>query len=353
VNGLGVWSFILATFVSGVVGLVFMYHSAPWPIRLCFDRAEMRRVLKHGVSFQSASIVNVISQWATPAIVGTMLGPNAVGYLGLALANAHRPLLVAESVMRVSFPHFSRLQGAIKKLHDTISDYLLGFLWVMVLWTAFLWTCGSPLVAILYSPKWLPAVPALVIFALALPLDMIIWAIALGYRATDRNWGALRIFCTRTALNLALAALLVPRIGFIGIPWAYLVANLVSAVLFLCGFAPGFFARMVRSGWWLVPCGVSGYVCGRLSAELLVPGVNAPLIQQLLAGAVPFMAAYLLTSLILAPKHYRDVLLDSARNIVFSGRQTGSKVKDVFGKVPRTYSIVPRPESLGCAASED
>src|SRR3989442_3155800 len=56
VNGLGVWSFVLGTFVSGVVGLVFLYHSAPWPIRLCFDRAEMGRVLKHGVDRKSTRL---------------------------------------------------------------------------------------------------------------------------------------------------------------------------------------------------------------------------------------------------------------------------------------------------------
>ena len=33
------------------------------------------------------------------------------------------------------------------------------------------------------SPKWLPAVPAMVIFAMALPLDIIIWIMALCYRA--------------------------------------------------------------------------------------------------------------------------------------------------------------------------
>jgi len=353
VSGLGVWSFVLATFVAGIVGAGLLYRAAPWRIRLCFDLAEMRRILRYGASFQFNSIVDTISQWVTPAIVGTMIGPNAVGYLGLAVANAKRPLLFAESVMRVSFPHFSRLQEDIKKLHNTITDYLVGFLWIMVMWATFLWTSSSPLVAIVYSPKWLPAVPALVIFAAALPLDMIIWAMAMSYHATNRNWSAIRIYALRTALNVTLALLLVPRIGFVGIPWAYSVANLASAVLFLCGFAPGFFTRMVRSSWWLVPCAVSGYVCGRVSADLLVPGGNASQVLHFLAGAVPFMAAYLLTSLILVPKHYRDRLLASARNVVFSGRQTGRGVNITFGRVVRPYSVVPRPENLECVASKD
>src|SRR5204862_2538185 len=135
------------------------------------DLAEMRRVLKAGISFQSAPVLDIVSQWATPAIVGTLVGPTAVGYLGLALVNSRRPLMLAESVMRVSFSHFARLQREIKRLQETIGSYLIGFLWVLVMWAGFLWTSGRPLVAIIYSAKWLPAVPALLIFAAAVPLD--------------------------------------------------------------------------------------------------------------------------------------------------------------------------------------
>src|SRR6185295_14536087 len=143
--------------------------------------------------------------------------------------------LLAESVMRVSFPHFSRLQKEPEKLQATTNDYLLGFLWFMVLWTGFLWTSAAPLVAFVYSPKWLPAVPALVVFALALPLDMIIWTMGMSYRATNQNFAALKIFGMRTALNLALAIILVPRIGFVGIAWAYVVSDVACVILLLCG----------------------------------------------------------------------------------------------------------------------
>jgi O-antigen/teichoic acid export membrane protein len=315
-EGLGVWSFVVATFAAGIAGLVVMYHAAPWPIRLRFNFAEMRRILKHGISFQSASIVVLVSQWVTPAVVGTFVGPQAVGYLGLAFANARRPLLLAESVMRVSFPHFSRLRDDMKKLHNTLDDYLIGFLWIMTLWTGFLWCCSMPLVAFIYSPKWLPAVPAFVIFGMALPLDIIAWILGLSYRATDQNWTAVRVFSVRTTLNIGLAVLLVPRIGFIGVPWAYLVANLVCGVLLLRGFAAGLLARVVRGAWWLLPSTVTAYLCGRISMQILAPAESAQPLQQLLVGAVPFAAAYLLCSFVLAPRQYRNRFLDSARNVL-------------------------------------
>jgi len=339
-KGLGVWSFVFATFVSGLASLIIVYRSAPWPVGLCFDWNEIRRVLRQGISFQSAALLDVISQWAIPAIAGILAGPAAVGYLGLALANARRPLLLAESVTRVSFPHFSRLQGEIDKLHDAINNYLVGLLWVMFAWAGLLWTSSSAFVTFIYSAKWLPAVPALLIFALALPMDIVIWTVGMSYRAMNRNWTAVKIFGTRTTLNLVLSALLVHRIGFLGIPSAYVVANSVSAILLLHNFAPGFFRRMIRSALWLVPCAVSACLCGRLVSELVARAGGATAIERLIAGALPFFAVYLLCSFALAPPAYRVKFF--------------SLVRPLFSAEPgHVFNLPRRTENFGCVASKD
>lgn len=348
--GLRVWSFVLATFVSGVFACVFTYCAAPWPIRLRFDTTEMRRILKQGISFQSVSIVDVLSQWATPAIVGTLVGPTAVGYIGMALANARRPLLLAESVMRVTFPHFSRLQEDTKRLHETINGYLVVFLWVMLLWTGFIWSTGTQLVTIIYSQKWLPAVPALVLFSAALPVDIIIWTMGLSYRATNQNWRALKAFGVRTAVNLSLAAVFVPRFGFIGIPCAYLISNLACAGLLLRGFARGLFTRMVSTGWWLIPSVLFGYFCSRVTAGVFVPGGRANPVAAFLICACSFLSAYLVISGLLAPKEYRYRVLQWTRSVISTRGRRPRAEEELRGL---QYSVVPRPESFGCAGSED
>src|SRR5262249_11108325 len=162
-------------------------------------------------------------------------------------------------------------QEDAKKLEDTINEYLIALLWIMVLWTGFLWSTSTPLVTLIYSPKWLPAVPALILFALALPVDIVVWTMGLSYRATNQNWRAVRGLGVRTAVNLTLAALLVPRLGFVGIPCGSLVANLACAGLLLRGFAKGLFTRIVRTGWWLIPAVLFGYFCSRVSTQFLVP----------------------------------------------------------------------------------
>jgi PST family polysaccharide transporter len=308
VSGFGVWSFVLATLLSGIAGALIVYRAAPCSIRLCFDWAEMRGILRYGISFQAAGLVETVHNWATPVVAGILNGPSAVAFLNLAASNARRPLLMMEAVMRVSFPHFSRLQSDLHKFKDTISDYLAGFLWMMFLWAGFLWTSGAPIIALIYSTKWLPAVHSLMVFAAAVPLDMIIWTMTLSYGAANRNWTGFRILTLRTILNLALAALLVRPFGFAGIAWAYLVSDAVSAGLLLLCFAPGFLSSVARRGWWLSPCLASAYVCGRLSTQILT-GSQGAAPHQIIAGSVPYLLVYLLTSLMFAPARYRDRFL--------------------------------------------
>jgi len=312
-KGLGVWSFVFATLLSGLTSLIIVYRSAPWRVGFCFDWSEIKPVLRKSISFQSAVLLDVISQWAIPAIAGTLAGPSAVGYLGLALANARRPLLVAESVMRVSFPLFSRLQENVATLQQTISNYLVILLWVMFGWTGLMWGIASPLVMFVYSAKWLPAVPALLIFAVALPMDITIWTVGLSYRALNRNWCAVKIFSVRTATNLGLSALLVPHVGFVGSAAAYVIANTICSILLLYNFAPGFFSRIMRNSAWVLPCAVLASLCGRLCSEFGSRGGSGLAVQGLVAGAVPFAITYLLCSFALAPIAYRAEFLSFVR----------------------------------------
>src|SRR5207248_10650416 len=110
-----------------------------------------------------------------------------------------------------------------------------------------------------------------------------------------------------------LSALLVHRIGFLGIPVAYVAANTVCAILLLYNFAPGFFSRMIRSAGWLVPCVVSAGLCGRLASTLVTGDATATAIQRLILGALPFSAVYLLGSFVLAPVGYRAKFLSHFR----------------------------------------
>jgi O-antigen/teichoic acid export membrane protein len=104
-NGYGVWSFVVAALVRGIVGTGLAFAAAPWRVRFAFDRTVARRILRFGAPFQLQSVIHQLGGWVTPLFVGTLIGPGAVGYLTWASSNGRKPLMLVDNVMRVAFPH--------------------------------------------------------------------------------------------------------------------------------------------------------------------------------------------------------------------------------------------------------
>lgn len=312
-SGFGVWSFVIATLLRGLTGTLLLYRAAPWPIRFYWDRAEMRRIIGYGVSFQMGNILNGFGNWATPTLVGMLIGPQAVGYLGNATANANRPLMIVEAVMRVSFPHFSRMQTDAAQLRNTAKAYICGFVWMASLWMTLLWAIGGPLITLVYSLKWLPSVAALKILVATLPFEVTNWTVGFCYAAVNRNWVAVRIIGLRSILMLALSAALVPWCGFTGIAWATLLSASIATWLYLAQFEAGFLWDTLRHVAWIGVCAFGGTVLGLLGARLIGGNDGAHWALQCALGGVAALGAYIGLSFLLAPPNYRNRALTALR----------------------------------------
>jgi O-antigen/teichoic acid export membrane protein len=302
-SGFGVWSFLVGAVAGSVAGSLFLFVASPWPIRLRISRREARGLIGYGVAFQAGGILNSIGGWATPLFVGTLVGPGSVGYLNLASSNARRPLLLVESVMRVSFPHFSRLQTNAELLRRTILGYLVGFLWLVSLWCALLWTVGGPLIEVVYSAKWNPAVTPLMLFAASVPFDVISWTMGFSYASANRNWVEVRIVALRSILMFGAAAALVPLVGYLGVPIAYLVSSVLTVPLLLYRFAPGFLTQFARSTVWIAISTLVACLGGRTVLDAALADLRP--VYQLVVGVPLAVVLFLTASLVLAPASCR------------------------------------------------
>jgi Membrane protein involved in the export of O-antigen and teichoic acid len=79
--GYGVWSFVWATLVRGMLGTFLVYSAAPWRVKLRFDVPAAIHLLRFAIPFQICALINNLSSWITPTLVAGMIGPQAVGYL--------------------------------------------------------------------------------------------------------------------------------------------------------------------------------------------------------------------------------------------------------------------------------
>jgi len=269
VAGYGVWSLIWAVLVRGLVGTTLIYLAAPWRVRLVFNAASARSILRYGIPFQLEGLSDHISDWIIPLFVAAGSGPQAVGFLGFASANGKRPLVLADIVLRVAFPHFSRIQHDRIQVERLLTRYLTYLLVPAGLWFAVLLTAGPSLVQWIYSNKWVPAVPALIIFAAALCFEVVMWVMRSVLNSLGRPGFSARIVLLQSLAYIGLSILLVAVMGYNGVAVAYLLSFAATAPMLFGGMGRGALRRLLAPSVWIVVPVVTGFLVGEVVVRFL------------------------------------------------------------------------------------
>jgi PST family polysaccharide transporter len=259
-------------------------------VRLGFDRPTAGQLLRYGLPFQLQGIANQLGGWVTPLLVGVMIGPHAVGLLGWASANARKPLMIVDSVMRVAFPHFSRLQDDRAEVERMIRRYLAYLLLAAGLWCVLIAVAAPTLVPVVFTDKWSPAVPALILFAAAMAGDLVCWVLGVSLNALGLVGRVTRASVLRGLAYVGVALILVFPVGYNGVAIAALACSVVTVPYLLRGFGPGAFSRLLRPVTWvLLPVGAAataGYAVWLVPLANVVSGILAGTAAALAFGTV-------------------------------------------------------------------
>lgn len=131
-NNYGIWGFVWAVIAQRVSGLVAIYILAPWRVRIGYSKQSAKELFHFGVPFQLNSVLALLKDRLTPLITAFILGSEKTGYISWAQGIANRPLEVMSTVIRVTFPAFSRLQHDKEGLKEIVEKAL--FLTVVLLY---------------------------------------------------------------------------------------------------------------------------------------------------------------------------------------------------------------------------
>ncbi len=244
ITGFGVQSLALAMLAATVVRCTLAYRAAPWPVRLMLDRTTMREIVRRGVPIQLGRFVLQAQYWVTPTLVAGMIGPAATGLLQWALGNGRKPIEVLESVVRVSLPHFSLLQGDPRELERTLARYVTAFALICGLWLVVLALAGADLVRLIYGERWVPAAPSMTLFAASgllvsgavLVREALVGVGRMAFAARTTLYGA--------TASLVASVVLVVAIGFYGVPIGQLIGAALALPWLTAGLGAGAFARV-------------------------------------------------------------------------------------------------------------
>jgi len=121
-KGLGLGSFTYAILARGIVGLVTIYILEPWKPGFAFSKNTLIGLFKFGVPYQINTFLATFKDDGMTLILGSILGPIGVGVLSFAQKISRLPLtFFMDTVTRVTFPAFSRMQDAKEDLERSVT----------------------------------------------------------------------------------------------------------------------------------------------------------------------------------------------------------------------------------------
>lgn len=165
-KGFGVVSYAWAVLARGVVGVILIYILSPWKIGFAFEKESLRHLLKFGVPYQANTFLAVIKDRLMNVFLWKIIGATGVGILGWAQKWAQMPLrFVMDSVMKVTFPAYARMQEDKEELRRAVEKTLYFISLLIFPLLVGILILARPLVAIIprYS-KWEVALLALYLF---------------------------------------------------------------------------------------------------------------------------------------------------------------------------------------------
>lgn len=110
-QGYGVTSWIAAVTARSLIGLILIYIFSPWPIGFSFHIESIKELFSFGIPYQANSLLAVVKDRLVNIFLWGIIGSTGMGILGWAQKWSQLPLrFLMDSVIRVSFPAYSRLQ---------------------------------------------------------------------------------------------------------------------------------------------------------------------------------------------------------------------------------------------------
>ncbi len=200
-RGHGARSLLAAVLVQGVLGMVLTQVMRPWWPSFTFDVAALRRSLGFGVAYQTKGVISFVNDALTPLYGGRVLGAYTYGLINWAQSTAYFPLKLIDVVSRVNFPLFSRLRSDPARFAKILETSIEACALATLFYVGLVFGVGRQLVSAIFSDQWLPAMPALHVYTVAIVLGFFSPLAAGALDALGKPQIIMRLSFAWTALN--------------------------------------------------------------------------------------------------------------------------------------------------------
>jgi teichuronic acid exporter len=158
--GFGVWSLVWSGIVQSLAGTIQLWYWAQWKPLWVFNKEKFNHHFHYGVKLMFSSILDIIFTNAYTIIIGKFFAPAQVGYYNRADTLQMLPVgNISSIVTKVSYPLFSSIQNDAVRLKSVYKRIMQMVLFLVAPILIYMSVEAEPLFRLLFTEKWLPAVP--------------------------------------------------------------------------------------------------------------------------------------------------------------------------------------------------
>jgi teichuronic acid exporter len=158
--GFGVWSLVWSAIIQAIAATIQLWLWSKWKPILVFNKEKFKHHFNYGVKLTLSGILDIIFTNAYTIIIGRFFAPAQVGYYNRADTLQMLPVGSASSIItKVSFPLFASIQNDNSRLKSVYKRIMQMVIFLVAPTLVLMAVLAEPLFRLLFTEKWLPAVP--------------------------------------------------------------------------------------------------------------------------------------------------------------------------------------------------
>lgn len=306
-NGYGVWTLVIQQIVNSLVQTLILWFTTNWYPSLCFSFKSLRELFAYGSYILMSELLNNICFNIQGLIIGRRYSSMDMGYYSQAKKLETVPTQSISSVVSmVTFPIYAKIQDDKERLFVAVRRGLRIMNFLNFPLMVLLIVVAEPLFIVLFSDKWIDAVPYFKIMCIGGLFNCIQ---SVNYQVTAAVGRSKALFNWNIVKRLVGISLILLGMqwGVEGILYAVVAGTIFTSVVNICIATPttGYSLLMQIRDSILV---MSITILSAIITYAIFSFFELPEGASLLLQTIVYIAIYFLLAMIVKMEEFREFL---------------------------------------------
>lgn len=230
-SNLGIWALVIQQLLFHFIMTVTLWYTVKWRPQLAFSMERLGRLFSFGWKLLLSSLIDTIYSNIKNLIIGKQFSTSILGFYN---RGEQFPSVIVNningSILAVIFPALSSQQDNVKRMKEMMRRAIVTSSFIVFPMMIGLAVIAEPLVKVLLTEKWLPAVPFLQIFCAIYALWPIHTANLQAINALGRSDIFLKLEIIKKLLGISILIITIPH-GVYAIAIGSIVSGIISSFL--------------------------------------------------------------------------------------------------------------------------